>query len=146
MSFPRRLLFATDGSSTARAARAHVIDLARATGAQIHVVHVALISPWTNPTPLSPALRERLEEEARPLLDDELTALREEGVEATGHLRAGRATDEILRLRDEVDADLIVIGNRGNNAFMRILLGNDAEGVVRHAPCPVLVVRQEAGR
>jgi nucleotide-binding universal stress UspA family protein len=55
----------------------------------------------------------------------------------------GRPTDEILRLRDEVSADLIVIGSRGLNAFKRVLLGSDAEGVVRHAPCPVLVVRRD---
>lgn len=66
------------------------------------------------------------------------------GVElASAHLRMGRPIDEILRLRDELSADLIVIGSRGLNAFKRVLLGSDAEGVVRHAPCPVLVVRRD---
>ncbi|WP_130014661.1 universal stress protein [Serinicoccus sediminis] len=144
MTFPTRILYATDGSPSAALARARVVDLVRHTDAEVHVVHVALVSPWTNPTPLSPGQRERLQHEARPVLDAGVAALEAEGVAVTGtYLRSGRATDEILRLRDEIDADLIVIGSRGQNAFVRVLLGNDAEGVVRHAPCAVLVVRSE---
>lgn len=144
MTFPTRILYATDGSPSAALARDRLVDLVRHTDAEVHVVHVALVSPWTNPTPLSPALRQRIEEDARPVLDEAVTALGAEGVTATGsYLRTGRATDEILRLRDEIDADLIVLGSRGQNAFVRVLLGNDAEGVVRHAPCAVLVVRSE---
>lgn len=142
--FPTRILYATDGSPSADLARSRVVDLVRRTDAAVHVVHVALVSPWTNPHPLSPGQRERLQIEARPVLDAGVAALEAEGVDVTGtHLRSGRATDEILRLRDEIDADLIVIGSRGQNAFVRVLLGNDAEGVVRHAPCAVLVVRSE---
>lgn len=146
MTFPRRLLLASDGSASAELARRRVTDLASSTGCEVHLVHVALVSPWTNPQPLSAPLRERIEQEARPVLDAEAAALESEGVSVTTHLRAGRATDEILRLRDEIDADLIVVGNRGQNAFVRVLLGSDAEGVVRHAPCAVLVVRQEEKR
>ncbi|GAA4869188.1 universal stress protein [Serinicoccus chungangensis] len=144
MTFPTRILYATDGSPSAALARARTVDLVRHTDAEVHVVHVALVSPWTNPTPLSPGQRERVQLEARPVLDAGAAALEAEGVSVTGtYLRTGRATDEILRLRDEIDADLIVIGSRGQNAFVRVLLGNDAEGVVRHAPCAVLVVRSE---
>jgi universal stress protein A len=147
MAFPSRILFATDGSAVAALARARVVELAGTTGAQVHLLHVALVSPWTHPRPLSPALLERVESEGRPLLDAEAEVLRQSGVQVTPHLRVGRATDEILRLRDQVDADLIVLGNRGQNAFTRVLLGSDAEGVVRHAPCAVMVVRaQEEGR
>lgn len=148
MSFPHRILLATDGSPTARLAHHRTLELARATGAEVHVVHVALISPWTHPVPLSPALRERVEDEARPVLDSVVASFEAEGMPVTPHLRSGRATDEILRLRDQLDADLVVLGNRGHNAFSRVLLGSDAESVVRHAPCAVLVVRadEEAGR
>lgn len=145
MPFPDGILFASDGSATAHLAHAHVVDLARTTGAEVHVVHVGLISPWTHPRPLSPALRERIEQEARPVLDAEVEAFAAEGLTVTPHLRAGRATDEILRLRDELEADLIILGNRGQNAFVRVLLGSDAESVVRHAPCAVMIVRQAIG-
>lgn len=145
MPFPDRILLAADGSPSAHLARSHVVSLARSTGAEVHVVHVALVSPWTNPNPLSGTLRERIEQEARPVLDAEVAAFAQEGIEVTPHLRTGRANHEILRLRDQLDADLVVVGSRGQNAFSRVLLGDDAESIVRHAPCTVMVVRQQDG-
>ena len=141
--FPTRVLLAADGSADSDLARDRVLDLIGHSQAALDVVHVGLVSPWTNPKTMSSGQVDRLREEGQRVLDRELDALRERGVEARGHLRMGRATDEILRLRDELDADLIVLGSRGANAFVRVLLGSDAEGVVRHAPCPVLVVRSE---
>ena len=141
--FPTRVLLAADGSVDSDLARDRVLDLIGHSQAALDVVHVGLVSPWTNPKTLSAGQVDRLREEGQQVLDRELAALAERGVTAEGHLRMGRATDEILRLRDELDADLIVLGSRGTNAFVRVLLGSDAEGVVRHAPCPVLVVRSD---
>ena len=141
--FPTRVLLAADGSSDSDLARDRVLDLIGHSNAALEVIHVGLVSPWTNPKTLSSGQVDRMREEAQVVLDGEIAALAERGVHARGHLRMGRATDEILRLRDEIDADLIVLGSRGTNAFVRVLLGSDAEGVVRHAPCPVLVVRSE---
>lgn len=141
--FPTRVLLAADGSPDSDLARDRVLDLIAHSHADLDVVHVGLVSPWTNPRTLSAGQAERLREEGQGVLDREVSVLAERGVEARGHLRMGRATDEILRLRDEIDADLIVLGSRGRNAFIRVLLGSDAEGVVRHAPCPVLVVRSD---
>ncbi len=141
--FPTRVLLAADGSPDSDLARDRALDLVGHSGAGLDVVHVGLMSPWTNPRTMSSAQLDRLRAESQEVLDGEIADLRERGVEVRGHLRMGRATDEILRLRDELDSDLIVLGSRGTNAFVRVLLGNDAEGVVRHAPCPVLVVRSE---
>jgi universal stress protein A len=142
--FPGVVLCAVDGSKESDLAVTHLVDLVRDSDAEVHVVHVGLVSPWTNPKNLSPQQEERLRLEARAVLDAQVERLRATGVEPVGvHLRMGRATDEILRLRDEVGADLIVMGSRGLNTFKRVLLGSDAEGVVRHAPCAVLVVRQD---
>ena len=142
--FPRRILCAVDGSAESDLAVSHVVDLMSSTDSELHLVHVGLVSPWTNPKNLSPGQVDRLRAEAKQLLDGQVEQVRAAGVEPAGvHLRMGRATDEILRLRDEVEADLIVMGSRGLNTFKRVLLGSDAEGVVRHAPCPVLVVRED---
>ncbi|WP_424338774.1 universal stress protein, partial [Henriciella sp.] len=54
-------------------------------------------------------------------------------------MRFGRADGETIMPAEEIGADLIVIGNRSGDAMSRILLGNDAESIVRHAPCAVLV-------
>ena len=141
MTFATRILFATDGSPTAALARERAVELVRFTGAQLHVVHVALASPWTSPRPLGEQHRRRLLDEARPVLDAEVAALREAGVDAIPHLRLGRPPHEVLRAQDETEADLVVLGSRGLNAFSRVLLGDDAETILRHAPCDVLVVR-----
>jgi nucleotide-binding universal stress UspA family protein len=53
----------------------------------------------------------------------------------------GDTATEILRLADEVKADLIVMGTHGRRGVGRLLMGSVAEEVVRKAPCPVLTVK-----
>lgn len=147
MPFPERILLATDGSTSATLAGRRVAQLAASTGAEVHVLHVALVSGWTTPAPLGPAQRERILAEGHTVLAAAVLDLEEAGVGvASGTVRPGRATEQILLRRTELEADLVVIGHRGQNALTRALLGNDAEQVVRHAPCAVLVVRDEEGR
>ena len=144
--FPRRVLLAVDGSPSSDLARDHALALVSDTGSELHVVHVGLLSAWTNSKTMSRAQRDRLEAEAQQVLDEQvayLASLRLD-LDIRPHLRLGRAVDQILRLRDEIAADLIVLGSRGLNTFTRVLLGSDAESVVRHAPCPVLVVRKDS--
>lgn len=59
----------------------------------------------------------------------------------TVHLRAGDAVQAICQLAVDVEAELIVVGTHGRTGLARFLLGSVAEGVVRRAPCPVLVAR-----
>jgi hypothetical protein len=54
-------------------------------------------------------------------------------------VRGGAPADQIIRVADEVEADLIVIGGRGKGAMEAIVLGSVAYRVLHHAPCPVLV-------
>ena len=58
------------------------------------------------------------------------------------HVQFGPAPRKTCELALKLDADLIVIASRGWTALPRVLLGSTAERIVRHAPCPVLVVRQ----
>ncbi len=142
--FPHRILLAVDGSPEADMAIHHVLDLHGHTKTDVHVVHVGLVSGWTNSRTLNPDQINRFRTEAQIVLDEQVAKMEAGGLVPTQtYVRLGRATDEILRLRDEIEADLIVLGSRGLNAFTRVLLGSDAEGVVRHAPCPVLVVRKD---
>ncbi|MEW6638423.1 MAG: universal stress protein [Actinomycetota bacterium] len=142
--FPRKILFATDGSEDSRRAMEAAIDLAAKTGSELHVVHVGLLSPWAMPDAMSDQQYERLVHQARRVLDEEAARIREAGAEiAEAHLKMGRADVEIVRLAEQIGAGLIVVGSRGRGAIARILLGSDAESIVRHAPCPVLVVRED---
>jgi nucleotide-binding universal stress UspA family protein len=66
---------------------------------------------------------------------------RRSGLEWTVHLRNTDATLAIVQLAVDVEADLVVVGTHGRGWLAHFLLGSVAEGVVRRAPCPVLVVR-----
>ena len=58
------------------------------------------------------------------------------------HARLGRPDAEIVGLADELGAGLIVLGSRGLGPLRRALVGSVSDSVVRHAHCPVLVVRE----
>ena len=58
------------------------------------------------------------------------------------HCATGRAFDEICKLADQLPADLIVISTHGRTGLQHLVLGSTTERVVRHASCPVLVVRE----
>ena len=63
------------------------------------------------------------------------------GTVAQAHLRMGRADREIAALAEEIGVGLVVMGSRGRGGIRRALLGSVSDSVVRHAHCPVLVVR-----
>jgi nucleotide-binding universal stress UspA family protein len=59
-------------------------------------------------------------------------------------IEVGDVAGTVCRVAGEIGADVIVVGSHGRGAIERILLGSVSEQVVRHAPCPVLVVRPKA--
>jgi nucleotide-binding universal stress UspA family protein len=64
------------------------------------------------------------------------------GAEVAGaHLRRGRADEEIVVLAEELGADMVVMGCRGQGGMKRALMGSVSDSVLRHAHCPVLVAR-----
>jgi nucleotide-binding universal stress UspA family protein len=58
------------------------------------------------------------------------------------HLRMGRPDEQIVVLSEEIGADLIATGSRGLGGMRRALMGGASDSIVRHAHCPVLVVRE----
>jgi nucleotide-binding universal stress UspA family protein len=149
--FPTKILLATDGSKEAQLAFASAADLSKKTGSELHVVyvgHMPLVS-YESPgaTTLDPDLLGRMQEgaaqEARKKLDEQLQRVGQTGGEiAEVHARIGRPDAEIVGLADELGAGLIVLGSRGLGSLRRALMGSVSDSVVRHAHCPVLVVRE----
>jgi nucleotide-binding universal stress UspA family protein len=87
---------------------------------------------------------QRLEQEAQEVLDGQVKKIEETGATVEmAHRRMGRPAQEIVALADEIGAGLIVMGSRGLGGVRRALMGSVSDSVVRHAHCPVLVVRQE---
>jgi nucleotide-binding universal stress UspA family protein len=56
-------------------------------------------------------------------------------------VEVGDAADVICRVADRLRVDVVIVGSHGRTGLGRLLLGSVSEHVVRHAPCPVLVVR-----
>jgi nucleotide-binding universal stress UspA family protein len=148
--FSTSILLATDGSREAELAATTAADLAKSTGSELHVVYVGHMPPvfyespgtWALDPDLQSTMEERAEQEARPRLDEQVQRVREAGGEvAEAHARLGRPDAEIVRLADELGAGLIVLGSRGLGPLRRALMGSVSDSVVRHAHCPVLVVR-----
>ena len=140
---PRTILVATDNSRQSVIAVDYAVGLANASGAALHVVHVGWLSPWLYPVRLSEQQTKTLEGEAQKALDQAVDQVEAAGGSAAGsHLRMGRPDGEVLTLAEELGAELVVVGARGRDSVPRIPLGRDSENIVKHAPCPVLVVRE----
>jgi nucleotide-binding universal stress UspA family protein len=147
--FPTKILLAADGSEEAALAARTAVDIADKTDSELHVVVVGLSAGYVGMGPPEIAdipgpPQEELNEEARRLLDAQLKQIEAAGgTVAQAHLRVGRPDEEILAVAEELDAGLIVIGSRGLGGIRRALMGSVSDSVVRHAHCPVLVVRKE---
>ena len=143
----RTILLPTDFSGCANYALPYAAAIARATDATIICVHVVEpIVPAVGYTGLAEPLpiadiSEQLEDSAERELPkvgeyDEFAGLNVEEV-----MVHGDAAAEIVRVAEERQVDLIVISSHGRTGLGRILFGSTAEAVVRHASCPVLVVK-----
>jgi nucleotide-binding universal stress UspA family protein len=155
--FPTRILLATDGLEEATLAAQTAIDLANKTGSELHVVHVriSLYSPafskayegYEEGVDVGAHLQDESEELTRRgqgLLDEQVRKIKAAGGNvAQAHLRVGRPEAEITALAEEIGAGLIVVGSRDLGGIRRSLLGSVSDSVVRHAHCPVFVVRKE---
>ena len=139
--FPTRILVATDGSREAELAVTTAADLAKSTDSELHVVHVGELRPtFLAQTEEEPA---ELQREARRLLDEQERRVEEAGgTVKEAHLRQGRADEEIVDLAESLGIGLIVMGSRGRGRIRRALIGSVSDSVVRHAHCPVTIVRE----
>ena len=137
-----RILVPTDGSDGALVASDRAIDLASATGATLHVVHV--VDPYLLDTQVDPSqLLETLEDVGEQAVEAVETRASEAGVsDVETELLTGNPHRAIVDYADENDVDCIVMGTHGRTGLERYLLGSVTERVVRLADAPVLSVKQ----
>jgi nucleotide-binding universal stress UspA family protein len=87
---------------------------------------------------------ERAKHRAREFVDKQAKRIEANGGKVKdAHLAFGRPDEKIVKLSEELKAGLIVVGSRGLSGVRRALLGSVSDSVVRHAHCPVLVVREK---
>jgi len=140
----KRILVPTDFSEPSTEAQATALSFARAFGATIDVVHVAVEATYALPPPVDvatvPLDMSRVLEQVGRSLSDEEARVRAAGIPCESNLLVGRPDTEIVAHAEKTHADLIVMGTHGRSGIGHALLGSVAERVVQHARCPVLIV------
>lgn len=145
----RCIVVPLDGSDLAESALPQAIDLARLTGAPIHLLHVVDVTRLERYGPyvlaleysgVEPVLADE-QAEAKAYLQQVEARLSDAGLLVTSEIRPGRVAREVVAaLRP---GDLVVMASHGRGGLSRWLLGSVAEDVVRHATVPVLLVKAE---
>ena len=139
MSF-KRILIAVDNEPVAAHAADIGMELSRELNVETALVYVIAIDYMGDTGISSEQLIALAEQEGKQVLNDFSQRLAPKSGALTFLLRGVPGT-EIVKAAREWPADLIVIGSHGRSGMQRALLGSVAEAVMRHAPCPVLVVR-----
>ena len=142
----RTILVPHDFSLHSRAAFARAEQLARLSGASIHLLHVLhapLLHAVTPAGPFHLALPNVVIEGARLEAEGLLREIASRSrCEVKVHVSEGLPTDVICDFAEDLAADLIVMGTHGREGLSHFLLGSVAERIQRRAPCSVLTVRE----
>ena len=143
----KKILFPTDFSHCNDAALEYASMLTAEGRALLYIVHV---DEWAN---VSTAMGEPghlcssvYDENGRPEVRERLTRAipTVESARYEHHYLTGSPIREILKFAEREHIDLIVMASHGRTGLARLLMGSIAEGVMRGAQCPVLVVKQPA--
>jgi len=138
----KSIVVGTDGSDTAGQALQEAGDLARTTGAKLHIVSAYVpASGVRSDAPESESWMVGPDVQVDSVLKEAAGAMHAQGIETESHARKGDPADALLHVADEQDADLIVVGNKGMTGAKRFLLGSVPNKVSHHAPCSVLIIR-----
>jgi nucleotide-binding universal stress UspA family protein len=140
----QQILAAVDFSEVSGRVLEQAAQLAEAFSAELSVVHVAAPDPEfvgydAGPESVRGQRAAELRGEHREL-QAMAEALRQRGLRARALLIQGPTVEKLVEEMERLDVDVAVLGSHGHGALRRALLGSVSEGVIRHAPCPVLVV------
>lgn len=134
----KRILIATDGSDGARLAVSEGLELARRGGSEVTFVSVHdTPSVFLGDPFYGRALNNDLD--AARAIADALGQAQAAGVIANVEILEGDAAEEVARLAEVSEVDLVVVGSRGRGPVARALLGSVSAGVLKTCRCPVLV-------
>jgi nucleotide-binding universal stress UspA family protein len=140
----KRILYATDFSPAAEHALGYALSLAEEAQGALILVHVMprpSVAATASGLPIDLGrVTGDLERDAREALRQAVPSEARVWCEAEEHVAFGRPADEILRLAREREAQAIVMGVHGRNALDLMLFGSTTHHVIRHAPCPVLII------
>lgn len=134
----KRIVVGTDGSETASLAVRRAVGLAESFGAELHVL-TSYVTAMAKVEELQQDYAPG--ETAQHVLDDATATAQESGVSVTTHQGSADPADALLDLAEAIDADLMVVGNRGMRGPKRFFLGSVPNAVAANAPCDVMIVK-----
>lgn len=142
----RRIVVPIDFSEYSVSALRYARAFAQHFGASLILLHVNEPTVFPSELGYAPIAAETLDQQLREDAHNRLKVLAaectSEGLKAETEIRVGRPFNEIVTAAQEMDADMIIIATHGFTGLTHVLMGSTAERVVRHARCPVLVVRE----
>lgn len=139
------ILVAVDSSEASRAALREATEIAKAFSARlvlcnvVDVTKLLAVAGYETPYPLDAI--DIMRSDAKAILGEATTTCSSCGISCTQLSTEGDAVDEILHAAKDEHVDMIALGTHGRQGLSRLFLGSVAEGVLRRAEVPVLVVR-----
>lgn len=146
-----RILVPVDGSDASHAGLNEAMALAAQHQSRLRLLHVVddlITMPVMEGAIFAGELIDLLRKQGKQLLEETAALCRKKGIVVESVLReqvGGQAGMVVIEQANEWPAELIVMGTHGRKGLKRIVLGSDAEYVVRHSTVPVLLVRAPAG-
>jgi len=146
----KKILIPTDFSETADLALEHAVFMAKLLDAEITLLHVVSTFAFRVNLPeanvdesqnakLSGAIGSRLSQIASAVME-------QSGVKVNTLITSGRIREEVVRIAEEIDADVIIVGTHGVSGLKEFFMGSNAFRIVSEAACPVLSVQRSANK
>jgi len=150
----KKILVPTDFSKVANNALDEAVNIAKRTSSEIVLLHVIEGGPTSGSIHITGEYQADDPQEQIYMLKlierskEQLEALggAYEGVDITTQLRMGNPYHGITDIVNDQDVDMIVMGTTGSSGIEELLIGSNAEKIVRHAKCPVMTVNQKTGK
>lgn len=140
----KTIIVGTDGSPTAQYAVMQAVELAQLSGAVLHIATAGddvMSNAVGTFVPTGGAIvPNRLADDLASTVSEAAGEAREKGVSVETHVLRGYATEALCGLAERLDADLIVVGNRGMKGVQRFFFDSVPNAVSHQAPCSVLIV------
>jgi nucleotide-binding universal stress UspA family protein len=145
----KQILVPVDGSDTARLGLQEAIKLAKTLGAKLRLLHVvdeAAMIQYAETPLYTVEMARKLEQQGRRLLEAAQAEVHKQGLEADTVLekKLGIVSEAIVDHAKAWPAHVIVLGTHGRRGIGRLMMGSDAESVVRTSPVPVLLINAHA--
>lgn len=147
----KRILVPIDGSDDSWKAAAYGIRIAKLSDARLVFLHAVPIPYYTSQFAGGLLLRQKYQEEAKKFADSLISSAKDMATKAGIKMVESEVLYDVVSIPDSIvnyaarsNVDLIIMGSKGLTGIKKFVLGSVAEGVVSHASCPVLVVKEKA--